>query len=458
MDPLPLDHASLHAVRQFGADAMSFPALKVGARWWKDVPAPEGTGARVPYVPSGRSWIAIGGPLAARNTRPEAVRRFCAAARAAGYRPVFFGVEDRDAYRDCRVLLLGQQSILKPSEWDATLRQRPRLREQLRRARAKGVTVRRVHHTELIDSASLRRDVARLRREWLASRHLEPMSFLVEVNPYYAASEHLYFLAERNGAAVHFLSAVPIYARHGWLMEDMLRGRDAPNGTTELVIDAMMRTLHTDPHWLTSGLTPLSGPIPGWMKIARAASVALYDFSGLRRFRERLRPAAWHPVWLAWDRGPAIGPIVDVLSLFAGGRLLRFALQSFLRHPNGPPWLVAVPLVAWTMLLAAIVVAGGSALLGFSPAQLSAWVIFDVMLAWLLFKGARRPRRRTLAILAGIAAIDAILSLMHLARVGFGSGAITELLRGIATLGPLVGTAALLWAMWRAQVALKRAT
>jgi hypothetical protein len=51
---------------------------------------------------------------------------------------------------------------------------------------------------------------------------MEPLDFLVAVKPFRAANEHLYFVAERGGEAVQFLSAVPIYARHGWLMEDML--------------------------------------------------------------------------------------------------------------------------------------------------------------------------------------------------------------------------------------------
>jgi len=448
------DVATLEALKHYGADALSFPALKTGACWWVDAPPPEGTGARLAYVPCGQSWVAVGTPLTGPAKQEEAVRRFTAAARAQGRRPVFFGIEDREPFRDCRTLLLGMQSVLKPSEWDATLRRRPRLREQLRRARVKGVTVRRVDVNELADGTPLRRAVERLRREWLGSRHLEPMSFLVAVEPFHAAPEHLYFVAERAGVAVQFLSAVPIYARHGWLMEDMLRGREAPNGTTELVIDALMRQIQTDPHWITPGLTPLSGPIPWWMRLARATSVALYDFSGLRRFRERLQPAAWRPIWLAWDRGPAAGPIVDVLRAFAGGQILPFALRSLLRHPNVLPWALAVPLVPWTMLLAGLAAGGDRHLLGFSTMSLYGWAMFDAMLAWMLLGVARRPRRSSLAAVAGLAGIDALISVRHLATVGWGDGFVSASLRAVATTAPVVGTAALIWATWRAHLAL----
>lgn len=450
------DTGALNAIRQYGSDAVSFQALKAGTHWWIDAPPPAGSGARLAYVQSGRSWIAIGSPLVEPAARALAVRRFIADARAHRRRAVFFGIEDRAPFAECQALLLGLQSVLKPSEWDATLRQRPKLREQLRRARAKGVAVRAITAEQISADAALREDIDRLRRQWLGSRHLEPMEFLVAVDPFHEPGEHIYFLAEHRGVAVQFLSAVPIYASHGWLMEDMLRGRDAPNGTTELVIDALMRRLATDPHWVTPGLTPLSGPIPWWLRLTRDASVALYDFSGLWRFRSRLKPSAWKPIWLAWDRGPAVLPIVDVLRAFAGGRMIAFAARSLLLHPNGPPWAVAVPLVAWTIVLAGLSVAGDSNLLGFSSASLRAWVVFDAALAWLLFRVARRPRRRTLAAAAAIAGFDAIVSIRHLATVGLGDTMVSGLLRIVATAGPVIGTVALLWAAWRAHLALVR--
>lgn len=447
-DPVPLD-----ALKRFGADAVSFQALKAGMRWWIDVPSPEGTGAVLAYTPSGGSWIAIGTPLVEPSARAAAVRRFAHAARANGKRPIFFAVEDLEPFDGCRTLLLGLQSVLLPAEWEATLRARPRLREQLRRARAKGVTVRELRPNDLAQGTILRADVDRLRREWLGSRHMEPMGFLVAVEPFYAADAHLYFVAELNGAAVQFLSAVPIYVSGGWLMEDMLRGRDAPNGTTELVIDALMRRVGDGGRWITPGLTPLTGSIPWWLRLTKAASVALYDFSGLWRFRSRLRPAEWRPIWLAWDRGPALLPIFDVLRAFAGGRIIGFAVHSLVRHPNGPPWAVAVPLVAWTALLAGLTLAGANGVLGLSRGSLGAWVVFDALLAWLLFRVARRPRARGLTAMSLVAGFDALVSVRHLVMLGFGSGLAAALLRTIATVGPVVGTAALAWAAWRARLA-----
>jgi hypothetical protein len=442
--------ARLEAVKRHGADAVSFQALKAGATWWTDVPPPGGSGASLAYVPSGRSWIAIGTPLVEPGRRAEAVQRFCRLARAHHRRPVFFGVEEVTPFAGCRRLALGLQSILRASAWEATLRRWPKLREQLRRARAKGVTVRQVDPLELAPGMPLRAAVERLRAAWLGSRAMEPLHFLVAVEPFHAPSEHLYFVAERHGMAVQFLSAVPVYTRQGWLMEDMLRGHDAPNGTTELMIGALMQRLGGEPFWITPGLTPLAGPEPWWLRGTRIATVALYDFSGLMRFRARLHPAAWTPVWLVWDRGLAPLVMLDVLRAFAGGRIVRFASRSLLWHPSGPPWAVAVPLVAWTALLAGLAFTDHTDILGYSAATLRAWVLFDILLAAALFRVARKPRPRWLVAVAIVALFDAVVSIHHTAAVGFGVEALTALCRTVGAAGPIIGTTALFWAAWRA--------
>jgi hypothetical protein len=226
----------------------------------------------------------------------------------------------------------------------------------------------------------------------------------------------------------------------------MLRGADAPNGTTELVLDLALRTIAGDAAWATPGLTPLTGGVSWSLRAARIVSRPLYDFEGLRRFRARLSPSRWIPIWLVWDRGPALFVLADLLRAFAGGRLAAFAWRSLTRHPNGPPWMVALPLVPWTALLALLAASGRADLLGFSTAALAGWIAFDAGLAALLFQVARRPRLRALAGLSIAAGADALLSCRHLALRGLGAGALAPMLRLAATAGPIVGTAALVWA------------
>src|SRR4249919_1464618 len=84
--------ARLAALTRFGTDAVGFQGLESSIDWWHDDPAPAGTAAAQPYLDTGRSWIAVGRPLAAAGITALAARRFAAAARAHRRRAVFFGV------------------------------------------------------------------------------------------------------------------------------------------------------------------------------------------------------------------------------------------------------------------------------------------------------------------------------------------------------------------------------
>jgi len=345
----PADHRSLDHVselmRAHGTDALSFAAFKTAIRHWFDATPPAGTGGCVAYYDTASAWVAIGSPLAPAAERAAVASRFVAAARARGRRACFFAADSLDGDR-LRRLLVGQQPVFRPSRWITELARHRRLREQLRRARAKGLAVRRADAGELSARTPLRHAVEALGREWLATRHMEPMRFAVTVEPFHRPHEHRYYVGERGGRLVAFLSAVPIGARRGWLVEDVFRGADAPNGTTEAMIHALMIDV-PEGEYVTLGPTPLAGPVVWPLRVVAHLTRPLFDFEGLRAFRQRLRPDAWEPVWLVYPASASMPhAIVDVLRAFAGGSLSRFALRSLLQHPSGLPWALAIPLPA----------------------------------------------------------------------------------------------------------------
>lgn len=447
----PRDPDAAALLARSGRDAVSFQGLESAMRHWRDAPPPDGTGALVAYADTGSAWVAAGGPIVEEPADlGRAAARFTAAAAAARRRASFFAAEQPRAFPGAAALLLGEQPVFEPREWPATLAAHRSLREQLRRARAKGVTVRSVDPVELVDGAPARAAVDRLAAEWLGTRRMEPMGFLVALEPFHAPEQHLYLAAERGGEMVAFLSAVPIAARRGWLVEDVLRGRAAPNGTAELLLDALL-TCPRAGDMVTLGLAPLSGGMARWQRLARWLTRPLYDFRGVRAFKARLHPGRWEPVWMVHARGrPAFVHLLDALRAFASGSLLRFAARTAIRHPGIPPWLLAVPLVPWTVLLAAIAATGHVHLLEYSRPALAGWATFDAFLAAVLFRIAFRPRARWLVAAACAAGVDAVLSVVHRVQVGFGHGWLEATLRVMATTAPLVGTAALAWAAARA--------
>lgn len=446
---LPLDDdaaRALHAaVRAHGLDAVAYQGLEPGLAAWLD------GDAAVAYADTGGAWVAAGGPCAPVAERAAVAARFTAAARAAGRRASWFAVDEAAPWPGFARVRLGQQPVWDPQAWPTTLAAQRGLREQLRRARAKGVRVRRVDAAEVAPGQPLRVELDRITAAWLGSRHMEPMGFLVTLTPFDRPDEHRYYVAERAGRPVAYLAAVPVPARGGWFLEDLVRDAGAPNGTAESLIDLALRDLAADGvTYATTGLAPLAGEVPGWMRTLGRVGAALYDFDGLARFKRRLHPGRWEDVWLVHPDGEAALPhVLDGLRAFAGGSLVGFGARTLARRPLAMAWVLAVPLVPWAIALAAIAATGHAGWFAWPAPTLAAWAGYDLALAAGLWRASRTPRRRLFGLLAGAATVDAALSIAHLGQVGFGDGWLSMLARGLATAAPLVGAAGLWWARGR---------
>ena len=371
----------------------------------------ERANACVAYVPTAFGWVVAGAPIAGGDECAGVVERFLEKARAAKKRVGFFAVEGR-FLRATRLasLPIGEQPTWDPRAWESTLQGGKSLREQLRRARAKGVGVRRVDARAIADESSPeRRAVEALIARWLGSRGMAPMGFLVDVQPFAFAEERRYFVAEQSGRVVAFLAAAPIYARAGWLLEDLLRDPSAPNGTAELVVDAAMRALAGEGcTYVTLGLAPLAGA-RGWMRVVREGSRALYDFEGVRAFKAKLRPHAWEPIYLAYPQGtPANAALFDALAAFARGSFARFGAETLLHGPAVVVRALGALLVPWTVLLAL----APSRWFPF-PWSRGAWVALDIAVTIGMLALAQRWRwwlGRTLAL---VVTLDAATTLIE---------------------------------------------
>jgi phosphatidylglycerol lysyltransferase len=91
-------------------------------------------------------------------------------------------------------------------------------------------------------------------------------------------------------------------------VEQIIRGHAAPNGTSELLLDAAMRALATDgAQYVTLGLSPLSRHsrferhrMPRWLRLVlrwvRAHGRRFYNFEGLDRFKAKFAPDEWEEI------------------------------------------------------------------------------------------------------------------------------------------------------------------
>jgi len=413
-------------VRRYGWNATSFQVLEPGYRYFFAGGADRAASERdacVAYVDTGSAWVAAGAPLARADRVAAVADAFIAEARAAGRRACLFATEERfTAQSQLRSLPIGEQAVWDPDDWPWALARSRRLREQLRRARAKGIHVREVDAGEAMKPGTpTRTAISTLVERWLRSRELAPMGFLVQIDPLTLLPEHRLFLAElppeptpgapadRPGPLVALLSMAPIYARNGWSLQHLIRAADAPNGTTETLIDCAMRwAAGAKADLLTLGLAPLAGDVPAALRLARRAGRALFDFEGLRAFKAKLRPARWDRMFLSFPR--EVGPVravLDVLAAFARGGLLRFGLRTLMRGPMLVVRLLAWLLIPWTVMLGSV----DTRVWFPRPAVKWAWVIFDASLAVALGVLHRRWRDGLARAVTAAIGIDALVTL-----------------------------------------------
>jgi len=403
----PDDRARVLALlKRHGWNATSFQILEPGFRYWFD----GDDDACVGYVDTGNAWVVAGAPVAPPEAVSRVSERFLAVARDANRRVCWFATESRFAEATgWPSLRIGDQPSWDPGDWAKVVEGSRSLREQLRRATAKGVVVREIESPELAPEHPTRMQVGALIERWLATRPIAPMGFLVQIDPFTFADERRYFVAERDGRVIGFLGIIPIYARRGWFFEDFLRDPEAPNGTVELMVDAGMRAAAAaEVPFVTLGLVPLAGDVGTWLRAARRLGRALYDFDGLRAFKAKFKPRVWDPIFLAYPPSKsAFVAVADTLAAFARGGLLRFGLETFLRGPAIVVRTLAVLLIAWTVLIALPT----STRFFPSPAWQWGWVGFDLALGAALLALAGRWRQPLADLVATAVTLDAAVTI-----------------------------------------------
>lgn len=412
---------------KYGRSATAFRALAPDLLRWM----PADRSAFVGYTEVPGAWVAAGDPVAPIERLPQVAQQFVDAARRAGQRASFFASETHlSADSALQRQLIGEQPVWDPRGWARGLASHRSLREQLRRARAKGVTIRELPPGEL-ESAAWRGPITVLYRRWRAAQSMASMRFLVAIDREALAAGRRTWIAERHGVLMGLASLAPVPARAGWILEHLLRDPDAPNGTAEALVDQVMRSLaHDDVGWVTLGLAPLHGDVGPVLTRIRTWSTPLFNFEGLAHFKRKLRPHHWEPVYLAWPRASTIArtrwtgvlALRDALRAFAAGSFLRFGWRSILRGPRPLLHILQWLLAPWTLMLALAPVTPWFP----STTTQAAWVAFDgvLLLAFRVLhqqvqrhghEGRQRAAQLSLAIATAISG-DALLTLWQAGR------------------------------------------
>jgi len=320
-------------VLAYGWNSTSFQIVNPGIKRWFSVDGE----AVVGYVPAGGFRIVAGAPVCEQARLTEIVERFESDARAAGEKVCYFCAETRleESVRDLgghTKFLLGAQPAWNPKGWAEIVSNRKSLRAQLNRSRNKGVTVSEFSP----EAASADGRLHDCLHQWLSSKPLPPLHFLVEPETLNRLAHRRVFVAEKDGMVVGFVTLSPVSQRQGWLFEQFPHRPGAPNGTVELMIDTAMRAIAADGcDYATLGLAPLSRRAavepfhnPMWLDLVlawlRKHGQRFYNFDGLDAFKAKLGPERWEPVFAVSNESKvSFRTLYAIASAFSGNAPLR---------------------------------------------------------------------------------------------------------------------------------------
>jgi phosphatidylglycerol lysyltransferase len=303
-------------VMRYGWNATAYQFLNPGIEHWFS-----GCGdAVIGFVCRHGVRVVAGAPVCDEDRLADVVAEWEQQVLRARDGLCYFGAAGRmkallDGSPGYSTVVLGAQPVWSPSQWPDIIARHASLRAQLSRARNKGVSVSEwpscaaTNHPNLHDCL----------QDWLKTRGLPPLHFLVEPQTLAHLQDRRIFVAERGGGVVGFLIGSPVPARDGWLTEQFVRCRDAPNGTVELLLDSMVRAVAVEgARYLTMGLVPLAagGGVrlsenPPWLRFllawVRAHGRRFYNFRGLEAFKSKFHPREWEPIY-AVSREPRFSP------------------------------------------------------------------------------------------------------------------------------------------------------
>ena len=335
-----------------GYNAHALVGISAGIRLWT---CPETAGA-VAYNEIGRVWLVPGDPLASAENLAQVsdcfLKKAHAEGRVVGFMPATQQFARYSNGLGLRAIKIGSAPYFDLATWAPRGDRAKKARAGVNQARRAGVRV-----TEVVDvDERLVRETACLCKSWLTTRRSAiRFAWLFTVDLFQHKDRKKYFTArDANGKLVGFLAASPIPARNGWYLEDVLRSKNAPNGTTDLLVVEVLDSLKRDGARLatlgttlmaTEGVTDpdvhvcrvlsrLSWSVAGCFSI-------FYNFDGVRRFKAKFAPSWWESEYILMSNNVTAPP-----------RVLGAVIHAIV--PAGPSYLVARQMSrAWRRLQAA---------------------------------------------------------------------------------------------------------
>jgi lysylphosphatidylglycerol synthetase-like protein (DUF2156 family) len=291
-------------IEQFGTNTTSFQILNPGMSYWFSNSLSGAAG----YVQKLGWCIVAGQPLCSNESMPKILEEI----EKKKKKTCYFAVEDpfvnnAEWMKKRQKIAIGDQPAWYPKEWN--IENNASLRYQLNRAKNKEVIVKEKNNIDPI-----RFQLETCLEEWIDQRPFFTLHYLTEPRILSQLTSRRVFVATQNEKIVAYLVLSPIPLKKGWLIEQIIRKKDAPNGTSELLVDTVMKVIAKEGYeYATMGLTPLSPssepllsqnpPLTKKLfKFIQATTQSFYRFKGLALFKNKFNPHFRESIWIVTNQ------------------------------------------------------------------------------------------------------------------------------------------------------------
>jgi phosphatidylglycerol lysyltransferase len=283
----------------------------------------------VMYAVAGRSWVALGDPVAPPDQMAPLAQRFVELCDQHGGWAVFYKASREQLYLyldlGLSVVKLGEEARVPLADFSMDGPERRNLRRMWRRAVQDGCSF------EVADAAEVRKFLPRLRAisdEWLASKHTREKRFSLGYFDERYLARYPAAIVRREGEMVAFANVWESSEKTELSVDLMRFDSHAPPGVMRyLLVELMLWGKERGYEWFNLGMAPLSGlqasaAAPIWNQLGTAIyghGERFYNFQGVRDFKEWFHPV-WEPKYLV-SAGGAARPVIlaNIASLIAGG-------------------------------------------------------------------------------------------------------------------------------------------
>ncbi len=296
---------------------------------------------------SGRTWIALGGPVGRADEQMDLLWRFRELADAHAARPAVFavGVEMLPDLVELGFAIqkTGESALLPLADFALTGRKRETLRRNWRKAAEGGA------HFEVIaagEAASIMDDLRRISDDWLGAHAGGEKGFSMGgFEPAYLMQFPI-ALVRQEGAIVAFASLWPTMGRGAFAMDLMRYGPGAPKNIMDYLFVELLEWGRGQGYGAFEfGMAPLAGlddrPLaPVMSRLGRVlfeTGEDLYNFQGVRRYKDKYDPV-WRPRYIGAPSKWRIPFMLAHVGLLSSG-----GMRALTKRPRKEPVRASAP-------------------------------------------------------------------------------------------------------------------